>query len=145
MPTRHTYEVFIVVHRGDPMDFQKYRHTGVWFVPVDGGSTYYFHVRGSTGAYEFDMGKDFDPTETKNFAKKIKVGTTRHRLASDDLVRRMEAVPVRNWDNEFNCHAWVDLAVKDMYEAHHLTQEEYEEGLDAMIDATLEAEDEGLA
>ena len=127
------------------MDFQKYRHTGIWFVPVGSGTHYYFHVRGSTGAYEYDMAEDFDPTKTKKFAKKIKVGITRHSLTSDDIIRRMENIPVRNMDNEFNCHGWVDLAVKDLYKAHYLTRDQYEDGIDAMMDVTLEAEDEALA
>ena len=57
----------------------------------------------------------------------------------------MRNVPVKNRDPEFNCHGWVDLAVMDLYEAHYLTYEQYDAGVDAMMAATLEAQDENIA
>lgn len=52
---------------------------------------------------------------------------------------------MKNRDPEFNCHGWVDLAVMDLYEAHYLTYEQYDAGVDAMMAATLEAQDENIA
>lgn len=35
MRSRRIYEVLlIIVHKGDPIDFQEYRHTRVWFVLI---------------------------------------------------------------------------------------------------------------
>lgn len=126
------------------MDYQKYRHTVLWFVPVESGTTYCFQASGSTGGYWFEAVENFDPTKTKKFAKKITVGTTRYSLTANDLNRRMQRIPIKNSDPEYNCHGWVHLALKDMREAQLITEDEAENGFDAMMDATLEATDEAI-
>ncbi len=136
------YSVYIVVHKGDPVDFQKFRHTALWLVPVDNGSNYYCHVRGSTGDFEYEKRSDYNPTRTRTFAKLINVGETKTSMTSSELTSQVEGTPVNNKDREFNCQTWVDDAVRRMYRAGYLTKEEYEEGTNGMLDATLEAIDE---
>lgn len=142
MSQRQKYRVYIAVHRGDPVDFQKFRHTALWFLPVDSGSSHYCHVRGSTGDFSYEKRSDYNPTKTQTFAKLIDVGTTKTSMTSSELTNHVKDTPVKNRDWEFNCHTWVDNAVQRMYRAGYLTKEEYEEGRDAMIDATMEAADE---
>ncbi len=85
MPSKGKYKVYVAVFKGDPVDFSKYRHTGLWFVPEDRATQYYFHVTGFTGMFEFERRKDFDPTTSRTFAKKIKVGKTKLSLSSSEL------------------------------------------------------------
>ncbi|RSL46722.1 hypothetical protein CEP51_015891 [Fusarium floridanum] len=145
MPGETKYKIYVAVHKGDPVDFSKFRHTGLWCVPEDGSSHYYFHVKGLTGAFAFERRKNFDPTTSRTFAKKVRVGKTRHPLTSSELSRQMESVDVLNYDAEFNCQQWVDFALRTLYHAGYLTGEQYDTGLNGMIDATMEAEDEMLA
>lgn len=56
----------------------------------------------------------------------------------------MEYVAVENGDPEFNCQQWVDYALRTLCHANYLTAEEYDKGVNGMIDATMEAEDEHL-
>ncbi|KAH6971037.1 hypothetical protein BKA56DRAFT_635994 [Ilyonectria sp. MPI-CAGE-AT-0026] len=142
MPNTTKYEIYVTVHKGDPIDFSKYRHTGLWFVPEDGSSHYYYHVKGLTGEFSFEWRKDFDPTTSRTFAKKVRVGTTHHSLTSSELTSQMESVDVLNNDPEFDCQQWVELALKALYHAGHLTAAQYETGLSGMIDATMDAKDE---
>lgn len=145
MPNKTKFKIHIAIHRGDPVDFSKYRHTGIWCVPEDGSSHYYYHVKGLTGEFVFERRKDFDPTTSRTFAKKVEVGKTKHSLTSSELASQMESVPVANNDAEFNCQQWVDYALRTLYHAGFLTEEQYSAGLNEMLDATMEAEDEHLA
>lgn len=76
MPGETNYKIYIAVHKGDPVDFLKFRHAGLWCVPEDGSSHYYFHVKGLTGAFAFERRKNFDPTTSMTFAKKVRVSKT---------------------------------------------------------------------
>ncbi|KAJ4201205.1 hypothetical protein NW767_006857 [Fusarium falciforme] len=139
------YKIYIAVYKGDPMDFSKFRCTGLWCVPEDVSSHYYFHVKGLTGAFAFERRKNFDPTTSRTFAKKVRVGKTQHPMSSSELVRQMESVDVLNHDAEFNCQQWVDFALGTLYHAGYLSGGQYDTGLNGMTDATMEAEDEMLA
>ncbi|GAB0139161.1 hypothetical protein EsDP_00007374 [Epichloe bromicola] len=145
MPSKTKYKVYIAVHRGDPVDFSKYRHTGLWCVPKDNTSHDFYHVKGLTGELTFERRKNFDPTASTTFAKKVKVGTTKHSLSSAELARLMESVDVANHDPEFNCQQWVDFALRTLYRTGYLTAEQYDTGLNGMVDATVEAKDESIA
>lgn len=48
-------------------------------------------------------------------------------------------------DPEFNFQQWVDYALRTLYHAGHLTLEQCQTGLNDMIDATMEVEDEDNA
>jgi hypothetical protein len=145
MPRKSQYRIYIAVHKGDPVDFSKYRHTGLWCVPVDGSSNYYYHVRGSLPDFRFEQLTDFDPTTSKTFTKKVEVGKTKRSLTSDELTEQMVSVDVLNNDAEFNCQQWVDFALRKLCDAGNLTEEQYNSGLNGMIDVMMEAEDEDLA
>ncbi|GAO20025.1 hypothetical protein UVI_02042580 [Ustilaginoidea virens] len=139
------FKIYIAVQKGDPVDFSKYRHTGIWCVPEDGSSHYYYHVKGLTGEFIFERRKNFDPTASRTFAKRVKVGTTRHSLTPSELAIQMESVPVANNDPEFNCQQWVDYALRALCHANYLTAEQYSAGLNEMLDAAMEAKDESSA
>ncbi|KAM5347020.1 hypothetical protein ACJ41O_010025 [Fusarium nematophilum] len=154
MPTLKRYTVYVVVYKGDPVDLQIYRHTALWFVPLDddggggggGGSPhYYFEVQGSTGDFKFNTADGVDPTGMAGFAKKVQVADTRHALTPEHLGHLMEGTHVDNHDPEFNCHVWVDRSLNALYQGGYLSKEEYLGGVDGMVDATMEAEDEDYA
>ncbi|KAM3503506.1 hypothetical protein MY11210_008690 [Beauveria gryllotalpidicola] len=145
MPSKQKYKVYVAVFKGDPVDFQKYRHTGLWFVPEGSGTKYYFHVKGFTGSFEFERRENFDPTTSRTFAKKIKLGKTKLYLTSDELAALLENVSVNNNDPEFNCQQWVQYVLWALFDNGYLNEEQYNDGLNGMIDATMEATDENLA
>lgn len=145
MSDKREYQVYIVVYTGDPIDFSMYRHTGLWFVPHGGGPQLYFNVQGSTAAYTFEAGRDVDPTKIENYARRVDVGRTSPALAADELAAQMRAVPVRNADPEFNCQGWVEDAVRRLCAAGFLTREEYDDGINGMVDVIAEARDEDIA
>jgi hypothetical protein len=49
---------------------------------------------------------------------------------------------VRNYDAEFNCQIWVEAALRRLRDMRLLGSEAYTEGVDGMVDAIAEAEDE---
>ncbi|KAM9879003.1 hypothetical protein VD0002_g4376 [Verticillium dahliae] len=85
MSSKKKYKIYIAVHKGDPIDFSKYRHTGLWCMPEDRYSHYYFYVKGLTGDFTFERRKNFDPIASRTFAKKVKVGKTEHSMTSSEL------------------------------------------------------------
>ena len=142
MSQRQKHRVYIVVHKGDPLDYQKYRHTAVWVVPADGSAHYYCHVVGKTGDFSYEQRINYNPKGSRTFAKLIDVGETRTLSTTSEFTKFVKGTPVKKDDPEFNCQSWVDDAVSRMYRAGYLTKKEYEEGTDAMLDATMEAGDE---
>jgi len=145
MPNQTKYKVYIAIYKGDPLDYSKWRHTGLWFVPEQGSTNYFYHVKGLTGEFEFERRKNFDPTTSRTFAKKVKVGKTKHSVVFAEIDSLMRSVQVSNSDPEFNCQQWVHYALQTLYHAGHITSEQYDNGLNDMIDATMEAEDEDNA
>ncbi|EKJ76926.1 hypothetical protein FPSE_02924 [Fusarium pseudograminearum CS3096] len=139
------YTVYVAVHKGDPMDFSKYRHTGLWFVPENSVPHYFYHVRGKPTVFLFEMRKNWDPTRSANFAKKVLAGRISHPLTASELEQHMRSVTVGNDDHEFNCQQWVQMALLLLRQKGLLTQEQYDAGVDGMIDATMEAADEDIA
>ncbi|KAL3595618.1 hypothetical protein FPOAC2_09967 [Fusarium poae] len=139
------YTVYVAVHKGNPIDFSKYRHTGLWFVPEDSSPHYFFHVKGKPSEFLFEMRKNWDPTTSATFAKKVMVGKIQHPLTSSEVEQHMRSVTVGNDDYEFNCQQWVQMALLSLRHQGCLTEEQYDAGVNGMIDATMEAADEDLA
>ncbi|KAK2606303.1 hypothetical protein QQS21_003351 [Conoideocrella luteorostrata] len=123
------YKIYISIHRRDPVDFSKYRNTAIYCVPEDDSASYFYHFTGVTRGFNFEKRKNFDPTSSYTFAKKVK----------------MDSVPVLNEDREFNCQQWVELALNTLRHAGYLKKEQYNDALDEMLEAIMEAEDEDIA
>ncbi|KAK5989199.1 hypothetical protein PT974_10699 [Cladobotryum mycophilum] len=136
------YNVHIIVYKGDPLDYQKFRHTGIWFTPVLDGAHYFFHIIETDQGYLFETRPNFDPTKSRTFAEKVDVGETRISLAPSELMRTMQRVPIENDNPEFNCHLWVDRATTAMVDRGYLTRQQCDDGLDEMMEITLKATDE---
>ncbi|KAM0666491.1 hypothetical protein MY8738_005656 [Beauveria namnaoensis] len=144
MSTKRKYDVYVAVFHGTPVDFCKYRHTGLWYEPEDDGTTFYAHVTGLEGEFRFQERWNYDPEGSRSFAKKVRVGTTKRPLTDSELVALSESVSVDNDNPEFNCQQWVQYALLVLYENGLITEKEYNDGVNGMIDATMEAKDEHL-
>ncbi|KAK8147555.1 hypothetical protein G3M48_001373 [Beauveria asiatica] len=145
MATQRKYDVYVAVFKGAPFDFCKYRHTGLWFSPEDNAQVCYVHVVGLTGSFSFETRWGWDPATSRTFAKKVKVATTKRPLTPSELVALSQSVSVKNRDPEFDCQQWVQSALLALFENGYITKEEYNDGLNGMIDATMEAVDEKIA
>lgn len=145
MATETKYQVYVSVHKGDLLDSSKFRHTALWFVPEDDTSHYYYHVTGAKQDFAFERRCNFDPTTSQSFATKVELGQTEQALTASELTRQMESVVVANDNVEFNCQQWVDMALRRLREVGYLTAAQYDTGMNGMIDAIMEAEDDHLA
>jgi hypothetical protein len=143
IPRRGLWDVYIAIHKGDPLDYQKYRHTGVWLVPVGGsGSNYYCHIRGTPGEFVYETRTNYDPQSSRTFAKLIGVARTTKEATAAEITDVMRLTPVQNDNWEFNCQIWVETAVKRLYQQGYISEKQYFDGTDAMVEATMEAVDE---
>lgn len=52
------------------------------------------------------------------------------------------SIPISNRDIEFNCQTWVERALKVLRDSGALTPAQYDDGVNEMVDAIAEAEDE---
>lgn len=86
--------MYIIVHKGDPLDYQKYRHTAIWLVPAEGDSQYYCHVRGAPGEFEYEKRTDYDPRGSRSFAKLIEVGRTKIDATTNEITGQVKTTPV---------------------------------------------------
>lgn len=137
---KHRYHLDIVIFRGTPLDFQKYRHTSL-YLKDEVGSACLYHAKGTNGALTFEARKEYALTQSRHLAKRISVGCLAFRLDESELGDIMSGVPIDNSNREYNCQHWVADALKQLTDKKLITPEVAERGLDAMIDATFEAED----
>lgn len=132
--------VRVVVFKGSPLDYQKYRHTALWFQIGDESIT--AHVIGSRGAFEFEVKDNYNPVKSLRFAKYVDVGWLRATMTKAQLVALVSQTPPDNRDSEFNCQTWVGQVLSRLKDQGMISQEEAFTGLDGMVQATLEAEDD---
>lgn len=139
LPSVH---ISIVVRKGSPLDYQQYRHTAFWIRFSDGSPAMMIHITGTVGLFEFVAEEASDPTAITGFARKIDVGHLRVSATSAQVTRALEEVPINNRDREFNCQTWIEGALKMLADRGYLGKRDYEHGLNGMVDAIAEAEDE---
>lgn len=93
--------------------------------------------------FEFEVREESDPTAGQNFAKMIDVGYLAMSSDTSTSVKRVfERVPIDNQSREFNCQSWIERALRLLVSWGYLSQTDYDAGLDGMVDAIAEAEDE---
>ncbi|CAK7232489.1 hypothetical protein SEUCBS140593_008278 [Sporothrix eucalyptigena] len=140
MSSRKKYEIYVAVHRSEPLDYQKYRHAALYFKPVGGGATMYFHVVGA--ALDFELQKRTSYENSATLVRLIPVGVTKNAITAEQLTSLMRNTPIKNDDYEFNCQAWVQKTLEGLAAAGHITNEEYAKGVDDMIEATMDGTDD---
>lgn len=143
--------VSILVFKGEPLDYQRHRHTALSFRPLfvenpDGsaGNTLVVHITGPPGELGFQVWDKYDASQDlgRTLVKDVLVGTLRKETTKSEVVQLLAGVPIENSDREFNCQTWVEKGMRLLREMEWLSEEEVEQGLDCMIDCILEAEEE---
>lgn len=136
-----TPHVSIAIYKGDPVDFQMYRHTLV-FIEFSTESSLIVHIVGSRGEYSLDTRSNEDPTAIKDFIKKIAVGYTSNAVTEAQITQLAYSNPPNNRDLEMNCQTWVGQFLGAMQSRGWLAEGDVSRGLDGMAEVILEAEDE---
>lgn len=143
--------VSILVFRGDPLDYQRNRHTALSFRPLfpedygsRGGATLVVHIIGAPGEFGLQVYDHYDASQdtSRTLVKDILVGTLRKDASKAEVVQVLAQVPIENWDREFNCQSWVEKSIGKLRELEWVSAEEVEQGFDAMIECILEADEE---
>lgn len=134
--------ISILVFRGEPLDYQRYRHTSLHISFTDDQDPFVAHAVGPPGEYEFQIREPYDSTELQDIVRTVTVGNSLASVDRGQIIEVLRAVPVRNYDAEFNCQIWVEAALRRLRDMRLLGSEAYTEGVDGMVDAIAEAEDE---
>lgn len=135
--------ISIVVHKGEPLDYPQYRHTALWIRCRDDESlSHLAHIVGSPRDYTFETEESGDPTNVPSFARSISVGWLSPTWTPSMLRQLFPSIPISNRDIEFNCQTWVERALKVLRDSGALTPAQYDDGVNEMVDAIAEAEDE---
>lgn len=137
-----TVHMSIIVYKGSPLDYQRYRHTAFWIRFRDGSPAVLVHVVGPIGQFEFQARQAPNPSESAGFAKAIDVGFLTVSATPAQVLQALQRIPIDNTDREFNCQTWIESALRALKNWNYLSGESYERGLDGMVDAIAEAEDE---
>lgn len=133
--------ISIIVYKGTPYDYQRYRHTALCFQCI-GWPTVLTHIVGPFGKFEFEHKEISSPSRSAKFASRIEVGDIIGPATILHIVEALQGVPVNNDDPEFNCQLWTDSALLCLKALHYISDDMYNRGLDGMVDAIIEAEDE---
>lgn len=137
-----TVQASIVIEKGTPLDYQKYRHTSLYFEFANLEPSATIQVIGPKKQYIFECKDNWDPTQNPSLAKIVALGPLAVQASRARLVQILQTVPIRNKDWEFDCQQWVESALSRLRELGMLTAEGYTKGLDGMVDAISEAQDE---
>jgi hypothetical protein len=132
----------ILIFKGDPLDYQMYRHTSLCLHTDNSSSALIAEVVGPIGEFQFETRQLVNPHESPGLAKSVEVGQLITQITFDQLVDVLRTLPVENSDREFNCQVWVESALRTLRDLGHLASDAYEKGVDGMVDAIAEAEDE---
>lgn len=97
---------------------------------------------GPIGEVEFTVQDGYDPAQESSLARKVDLGRLSVEESRPNIIQFLRAVQIHNWDREFNCQSWVELALKRLMMSNMLSSELYERGVDEMVDAISEARDE---
>lgn len=139
MPT----QVWILVYKGDPIDYTEYRHTGL-FLQWPDATTSLLHVRGTQGIFEFETRENYDAEQSRALEHKIFVSQIPDSISKELIKSVVSNTPAKNGprDRDWNCQSWVADALTRMVNSRHMDIDTRSEALDKMTDAILEATDE---
>ncbi|RAH70031.1 uncharacterized protein BO66DRAFT_438736 [Aspergillus aculeatinus CBS 121060] len=95
MPT----SVYILIYIGDPLDFTKYRHTGLFFE----------HTTGAAGIFEFQTYDNYNPEQSRRLASTVQVAELPESISEASIRSVISRTPVKNGptDADWNCQNWV--------------------------------------
>ena len=119
----------ILVHKGDPLDYQMYRHTALCFHSNKNDSpSVIAEVVGPIGEFQFETKELACLHESPGLAKEVDVGGLTKSTTAEFIVEILKTVPIENLDPEFNCQVWVEKALRTLRDLEYLSGEDYEKG-----------------
>ncbi|CAI7644862.1 unnamed protein product [Penicillium glandicola] len=124
-------KAFILVFRGDPLDYTKFRHAALHF-EFPNGTTCAMHVEGAPGIFEFVPLDNYYPEKSRSLVKKIPVVELPDWVDEVSFKGLISRTPVNNGELDWNCQNWVGDALARMRAL----------AIGLMIDVCLEAQDE---
>lgn len=92
--------------------------------------------------YQFQVRDNYNPTESRTFVKEVPVGWLRLVMTKAQLIYVVRQTPPDNSSQESNCQTWVGAVLKKLRDSNYLLPEDCTKGIDGMVEATMEAEDE---
>ncbi|KAL4939326.1 hypothetical protein BDV06DRAFT_225129 [Aspergillus oleicola] len=136
-------KLFILIYKGDPLDYAEYRHTALYF-HFSSGSRSILHVVGCPGLFRFAHNIDTDPSSVGILAKVVPVTEIPTDIGEDSIVETVTRTPIRNGrlDLDWNCQNWVGDSLRRLVERGWITTEVREKAIDRMADVCLEAGDD---
>jgi hypothetical protein len=100
------------------------------------------HITGPNRDYRRETRDDNEPTSSSSFAKEVRVGWISTRMTKAQLTGFIHQTPVDNSSLDFDCQKWVGAALQRLAIAGYLTDRECRDGVNGMVDATMEATEE---
>lgn len=136
-----TVRLSIIVYKGSPLDYSHYRHTALWCRFADQSPSLLVHVVGPVGEFEFESREESQPWETRRYARRIDVGMLTVAATRAQTEALLQRIPINNRNREFNFQTWVEAALRTFADTGALSRQDYDRGLDVIVDAIAEAED----
>lgn len=135
-------KLFILIYKGDPLDYSEYRHTALYFHFPSSRSI--MHVVGCPGLFRYANNIDTDPSVMGRLAKVVPVTEIPTDIGEDSISQTVARTPIRNGrlDLDWNCQNWVGDALARLVERGWITAEQRGVAIDKMADACLEAGDD---
>ncbi|KAL4966390.1 uncharacterized protein BDV14DRAFT_198848 [Aspergillus stella-maris] len=136
-------KLFILIYKGDPLDYTEYRHTALYFHFASGQRSI-LHVVGCPGLFRFAHNVDVDPASVGILAKVVPVTEIATDIGKDSIVETVTRTPIRNGrlDLDWNCQNWVGDSLRRLVERGWIEDEVREKAIDRMADVCLEAGDD---
>ncbi|OJJ75346.1 hypothetical protein ASPBRDRAFT_53262 [Aspergillus brasiliensis CBS 101740] len=140
-----SHRLFILVYRGDPLDYSEYRHTAL-YVQFASQTRTILHILGTQGLYRYVEYPGADPMELGDLVRAVPVTDLSVSVEEEAIRETVARTPVRNGylDLEWNCQHWVGDALARLVDKSWVTEAERADAIDKMTDACLEARDDQL-
>ncbi|OJJ08927.1 hypothetical protein ASPVEDRAFT_180655 [Aspergillus versicolor CBS 583.65] len=136
------FKLFILIYKGDPLDYSEYRHTALYFHFPSSRSI--MHIVGCPGLFRYVNNIDTDPSVMGSLAKVIPVTEIPTDIGEESISQTVARTPIRNGrlDLDWNCQNWVGDALARLVERGWISADQRGVAIDKMADACLEAGDD---
>jgi len=92
--------------------------------------------------YRLQDRDNYDPMQSRTFAKEVQVGWPTVPVMKAHLVFLVSQNYPDKSSQEFSCQTWVGAGLKRLREIGYQSQENCTKGVNGMVDATMDVEDE---
>jgi hypothetical protein len=105
--TRST-KIFILLFRGAPPDYPRYRHAALFFRFSNGAETT-MHITGTHGSFEFEENPEYVPWGSRGIMRIIPVAEVPDSIDPLLITGIVSRTPIRDvpQDADWNCQNWV--------------------------------------